>query len=174
MLYGVDFVHDVVMDRGGRIQLSHNLCSLRGNVDLTSTPQDVPEDDDFGTSCRSVPARFGPKTHYAVYGSPCDYSAGWLAASVAAAEAAAKAPECPVCENVLTVFSESLTKEDKKDMVKIEEKLQTFCDKVRFCFETCAQCSLLATQTTNGMPHRKQMRTARTRSSAITLPARAA
>eukprot|EP00959_Pyramimonas_sp_CCMP1952_P207816 4346744-Pyramimonas_sp.AAC.2 len=56
MLYGVDFVHDVVMDRGGRIQLSHNLCSLRGNVDLTSTPQDVPEDDDFGTSCRSVPA----------------------------------------------------------------------------------------------------------------------
>ena len=60
--------------------------------------------------------------------APVYFAAGWMAASAAASEA--KEPDCPVCHNVLTKFTETLTKEDKKDSVTIEEKFQKFCDKV--------------------------------------------
>eukprot|EP00240_Pyramimonas_obovata_P006990 CAMPEP_0118922210 /NCGR_PEP_ID=MMETSP1169-20130426/1214_1 /TAXON_ID=36882 /ORGANISM="Pyramimonas obovata, Strain CCMP722" /LENGTH=180 /DNA_ID=CAMNT_0006863041 /DNA_START=117 /DNA_END=659 /DNA_ORIENTATION=+ len=72
--------------------------------------------------------------------------AGWLAA----AEEETKEPDCPVCHNIISVFSETLTKEEKKDMVTIEQKFQAFCDKkanenskdAKFCYYTTGASSL--------------------------------
>merc|ERR1712216_312206 len=66
------------------------------------------------------------------------------------AEEEVKEPDCPVCHNVIKTFSEALTKEEKKDIVKIEEKFQAFCDKkanenskdAKFCYYTTGASSL--------------------------------
>jgi len=86
-------------------------------------------------------------TTFAILAAVC-LQAGWMAASAAASEA--KEPDCPVCHNVLTKFTETLTKEDKKDIVTIEEKFQKFCDKKandggkdsKFCYYTTGASSL--------------------------------
>ena len=74
-----------------------------------------------------------------------------LAACAVLGRVNAAAPEeadCPVCHSVMTRFTETLTKEDKQDLVIIEDKLQAFCDKMvegkdaKFCYYITGATSL--------------------------------
>lgn len=71
---------------------------------------------------------------------------GWLIPAPQLAMAAEE--DCPVCYSMITRFAETLSKEDKKDNVKVEEKLQAFCDAskegkdAKFCYYITGASSL--------------------------------